>query len=74
MRPGNGTYLMWMGDVVELANTIWGTGSEQTSRLAVALRDAAAAGDDEATVQAYISRLRHLDQILLEFEQDLDRS
>lgn len=71
MRPGNPTYLFWIGDIAELANTVWGAGSDQTRTLAVALRGAAATGDDEQSVQAYLQRLRELDEILAEFELDL---
>ncbi|HTE87165.1 MAG TPA: hypothetical protein VK821_20835 [Dehalococcoidia bacterium] len=73
MRPGNPTYLMWVGDIVELANTFWGSGSAQTLRLAGALHGAGAVGTGDRAVTGYLERLRTLDEILADLEEDLGR-
>lgn len=70
MRPDGPTYKLWLGDVVEAANAIWGAGSPETARIADALRANPAREGDEAG-RRYLRRLESLDEVLAEYERQL---
>jgi hypothetical protein len=70
LRPGNSTYLMWIGDIAEFANTTWGIGSPQPLRLASVLRPHS--GDDQsATDDEYRARVSAVDAVLAGYEEEL---
>jgi hypothetical protein len=70
LRPGNPSYLLWIGDIAEFANTTWGIGSPQPLRLAAALRSSA--GDADADLDAgYRARIQAVDAVLADYEKDL---
>ena len=71
MRPANPTYLLWIGDIAELANSVWGPGSAQTARLADALRGGGTMARAAVGNSGYLDRLRALDAVLAEFEAEL---
>jgi hypothetical protein len=74
MRPGNPTFLMWIGDVVEFVNTFWGSGSPESARLAGTLRNAGAAGSGETETQFYLDRLLAIDAVLADLEMEVRSS
>jgi hypothetical protein len=74
MRPGNPTFLIWIGDVAELVNSYWGSGSPESERLAKTLRGAGADGSNELGIQFYLERLRAIDGVLGELERELSPS
>lgn len=67
MRADGPSYKLWLGDVVEFANTVWGAGSDEVSRIAAVLREELA-GAGEMSERRYLRRLERLDGVLAEIE------
>jgi hypothetical protein len=73
LRPGNPSYLVWIGDIAELANTVWGIGAPQPLRLAEALRSAQPNDVDDED-HAYRRRVEEIDAVLAGYEQELSNT
>ena len=70
LRPNNPNYLLWIGDIAELANTVWGTGAPEPLWLAEALRGGA---ERQATdEERYLARLQAIDAVLAAYERELE--
>jgi hypothetical protein len=69
LRPDGPRYKLWLGDVVELVQTIWGPGSLQLSEVAAAVRGPVA--PDDAAALRYLKRLQRLDRVLEDLERQL---
>ena len=70
LRPNSPSYLLWIGDIAELANTVWGSGAPQLLRLAEALRGSAV--EEPATPEEqYLARLQAIDAVLAHYEEEL---
>lgn len=75
LRPENQRYRLWLGDVVELVNAVWGLQSPQMAQIRQALqsgtvdrsRPASGTGTDR-----YLERLRRIDAILAACERELE--
>jgi hypothetical protein len=68
MRPENQSYQLWIGDVAEFANTVWGAGTSQLEQLAAAIRQQTAGGD---AARHYLERLSRVDAVLADYERQL---
>ncbi|MGI8549696.1 MAG: hypothetical protein ACR2PL_02700 [Dehalococcoidia bacterium] len=76
LRPDSPSYHLWLGDVVELVNTVWGSGSPQMQQITAALtqRDSGPILNGGFTGErAYVRRVDSLDAVLAGYERDLDR-
>jgi hypothetical protein len=72
MRPGNPAFLVWIGDIAELVNSVWGTDSAEAAQLAEALRNAGSrAGGDQAD-RKYLERLGQIERFLNHLESELN--
>jgi hypothetical protein len=74
MRPESPAYKLWLGDVVELANAVWGVGAPEVERIAAALRSKPPAEVLADPGRAYLRRLDLLDSVLAEYERVLGGS
>jgi hypothetical protein len=70
LRPNNPSYLLWIGDIAELANTVWGSGAPQPLRLAEALRGSAVE-ESVTPEEQYLARLQAIDAVLAHYEEEL---
>jgi hypothetical protein len=70
MRPDSQSYKLWIGDIAEFANTVWGTGAAQLQQLASALRQRPDE-DDAGEVARYLRRLNRVDAVLADFERQI---
>lgn len=72
LRPDNPSYRLWIGDIAELANTVWGIGAAEPLQLAAALHsspdEAAGAGQEDLY---YLERLGRIDAVLESYERVL---
>lgn len=69
LRPDNASYKLWLGDVVELTITVWGSNSSQIGEISGALRGSKNRDVERNPEQRYLNRLHRLDAILSGFEQ-----
>ena len=69
LRPDNLSYKLWLGDLVELVNTVWGKSSPQMARISDVLRRAPNDAGESLGEQRYRGRLNELDAILAAFER-----
>jgi hypothetical protein len=73
LRPESPTYKLWIGDIAEFANTVWGMGSVQSLRLAAALkRPAVGPSTEDAATRNYLERLEQINAVLAEYQQELN--
>lgn len=77
LTPDSPSYKLWLGDVVELINAVWGPQSTQMAGMAQALRPQSPATSGrsvpEASELAYVRRLNALDALLSAYGSDLDQ-
>jgi len=70
MQPDGPGYRLWLGDVVEFAQAVWGPGSAQLAGIAGVLRGSPAPGDESGAF-GYLQRLQRLDDLLAGYEREL---
>jgi hypothetical protein len=68
LRPGNASYKLWLGDIVELVSTVWGGDSPQMARITDVLRPDSAAPASGSEERRYLERLSRLETVLAGFE------
>ena len=69
MRADSPPYKLWLGDIVELANTCWGAGSPELEQVAAALRPVRAGPANDDAAHRYLARLSRLDGVLAAYEE-----
>jgi hypothetical protein len=67
MQAGSPAYKLWLGDLVEFVQALWGPGSPQLAQIADQLRG----GSVESGSLTYLRRLQGLDRLLEEYERGI---
>jgi hypothetical protein len=71
MQVDNPTYKLWLGDIVELVQAVWGSDAPQLEEIVAALREHPTLPKEEGATLRYIARLDRLHRVLMECERDL---
>lgn len=68
LRPGNQSYKLWLGDLVELVTVVWGVASPQMEQIRAELRRAPSSGSEAGF---YVQRLERLDLVIEGYMRDM---
>jgi hypothetical protein len=71
MQVDSPTYKLWLGDLVEVVQAVWGSGSAEMAGIVAALREYPTLPDLVGAELRYIARLNRLHEVLSGYERGL---